>query len=138
MDHPLVALIEALRAYRLLEPEQLGELTPGLLTRYAGPDALVEDLVRRDWLTPYQVQQIRDGHGKDLVLEPYLLLRPLGRGGMGQVFLARHRCMHRVVALKVIRQRSRADRPVGAAVPAGDPGGRPPLASQHRHGLRRQ
>jgi hypothetical protein len=33
----------------------------------------------------------------------YEVLRPLGAGGMGQVFLARHRLMDRMVALKVLR-----------------------------------
>jgi hypothetical protein len=33
----------------------------------------------------------------------YEVLRPLGAGGMGQVFLARHRLMDRLVAVKVLR-----------------------------------
>src|SRR5262245_55383291 len=33
----------------------------------------------------------------------YRVLRPLGAGGMGQVFLARHRLMDRMVALKVLQ-----------------------------------
>ncbi len=35
----------------------------------------------------------------------YQIIRPLGQGGMGVVFEARHRLMDRVVALKVIRRR---------------------------------
>src|SRR5262245_32911570 len=33
----------------------------------------------------------------------YRVVRPLGRGGMGAVFLAEHKVMNRAVALKVIR-----------------------------------
>jgi serine/threonine-protein kinase len=36
-------------------------------------------------------------------LGPYLLTEPLGEGGMGAVFKARHTRLGRVVAVKVIR-----------------------------------
>jgi serine/threonine protein kinase len=38
----------------------------------------------------------------DLVGENYRIVRPLARGGMGQVYVARHLRLHRDVALKVI------------------------------------
>lgn len=44
------------------------------------------------------------------VLGEYLLLEPIGAGGMGQVFRAEHRTMNREVALKVL-SREIADRP---------------------------
>jgi tetratricopeptide (TPR) repeat protein/tRNA A-37 threonylcarbamoyl transferase component Bud32 len=109
MDFSIAAFVVALRASRLLEPEQLDELDRGLRAPGAGPEALAQELMRRDWLTPYQVKQLLDGRGRELVLEPYLILGSLGRGGMGQVFKARHRTMNRVVALKVIRQHCRDD-----------------------------
>jgi tetratricopeptide (TPR) repeat protein/tRNA A-37 threonylcarbamoyl transferase component Bud32 len=109
MADSIAAFVEALETYRLLEPEQQGALTRDLLTRSSGLDAVTEELVRRDWLTPYQVDQTLAGRCGDLVLEPYLLLSPLGHGGMGQVFKARQRHMNRVVALKVIRHHSRSD-----------------------------
>jgi hypothetical protein len=109
MDCSIAAFVVALRTYRLLEPEQLDELDRGLRTQGARLDDLAEELVRRDWLTPYQLKQLLEGRGRELVLEPYLILGSLGRGGMGQVFKARHRTMNRVVALKVIRQHCRDD-----------------------------
>jgi serine/threonine-protein kinase len=109
---PLVAtasLIEALRSHRLLEPDQMGEVS-GLAARLPDARALARELIGRDWLTPYQANQLLQGRGEDLVLGQYVLLERLGEGGMGQVFKARHRILRRVVALKVIRK-ERLDRP---------------------------
>jgi len=39
----------------------------------------------------------------------YQVVRPLGRGGMGAVYLARDRALHRVVAIKVLRRERCAD-----------------------------
>src|SRR5439155_13833724 len=43
------------------------------------------------------------GKAKNLVLGGYVLLQPLGIGGMGQVFQARQKRLNRMVALKLIR-----------------------------------
>jgi serine/threonine-protein kinase len=75
-----------------------------LLPRFSEPRALARELVRRSWVTPYQVNQLFLGRERDLVLGPYVLLERLGEGAMGQVFKARHRKLNRVVALKVIRR----------------------------------
>jgi serine/threonine-protein kinase len=110
---PLVStpdLVEALRQSRLLEPDQMEEISNRLQPRFPEPRALAKELLNRDWLTPYQVNQLFLGRGQDLVLGQYVLLERLGEGGMGQVFKARHRTMGRVVALKIIRK-ERLDKP---------------------------
>ena len=66
--------------------------------------ALTDELLRRGWLTRFQLTEIERGRGKDLVCGQYVLLEGLGEGGMGRVFKARHRRMKRVVALKFIHK----------------------------------
>ncbi len=63
---------------------------------------LAAELIRLGKLTPFQVQMLVKGRGKQLILGNYILLEKLGAGGMGQVFKARHRRMKRVVALKLL------------------------------------
>ncbi|MFO0863128.1 MAG: serine/threonine-protein kinase [Gemmataceae bacterium] len=67
------------------------------------PRKLAQEVLRRDWITPYQANQLAQGRGEDLVLGQYVLLERLGEGGMGQVFKARQRNLDRIVALKLIR-----------------------------------
>lgn len=86
----------------LLSPTQREGLAD-LEAAFAEPKLLAKELVRRDWLTPFQVNQIFQGRAAELTLGPYVLLERLGQGGMGQVFKARHQVMNRIVALKVIR-----------------------------------
>jgi WD40 repeat protein/serine/threonine protein kinase len=97
------ALLDVLRDARLLEPAQLEELAD-LRGRFPELRALARELLQRGWLTPFQVNLLCQGRGRELALGPYLLLERLGQGGMGQVFKARHRLMKRTVALKVIRK----------------------------------
>jgi formylglycine-generating enzyme required for sulfatase activity len=100
----VAAFVHSLRQSRLLEPDQLEEISQLLQNRFPNPRALAKELIDRDWLTPYQVNQLFQGRGSDLVLGQYTLLERLGEGGMGKVFKARHRTMGRIVAMKLIRK----------------------------------
>ena len=96
-------LAQALAEFQLLDQGQLDKVNAAIQKRSADARALGRELIKRGWLTTFQINRLIQGHGKELVLGPYLLLEPLGEGGMGQVFKARHQIMNRTVALKVIR-----------------------------------
>ncbi|MFO0968454.1 MAG: serine/threonine-protein kinase [Gemmataceae bacterium] len=88
----------------LLLASQLDKLQRDLKNRYSDATALVRLLVEWGWLTNFQGEQLLRGRGADLLVGQYVLLSPLGQGGMGQVFKARHGLMKRVIALKAMRQ----------------------------------
>lgn len=66
------------------------------------PYAIAETLVENDTITRWQADKLLEGKHKGFFLASYRLLRPLGKGGMGAVFLARHEMMRRQCALKVL------------------------------------
>ncbi|MGL4419878.1 MAG: serine/threonine protein kinase, partial [Gemmataceae bacterium] len=59
-------------------------------------------LVEADLLTSYQAKQLLAGKSKGFIISPYKILRPIGQGGMGIVFLGEHISLKRKVAIKVL------------------------------------
>lgn len=93
-------LVMALGSMELLTEVQVRSLmSQGLGTS----EELLDTALSQGWLTTYQREQIAAGRTTGLLLGPYRILEPIGAGGMGQVFKARHPLMNRVVAVKVIR-----------------------------------
>src|SRR5262249_6457166 len=109
MNTSVAAFVETLLASRVLDPAQRDEFAREGLARLGDLGALTDELLRRGWLTRFQLTEMEKGRGKELVCGQYLLLEGLGEGGMGRVFKARHRRMRRVVALKVIHKDLVAD-----------------------------
>ncbi|MBY0522173.1 MAG: protein kinase [Gemmataceae bacterium] len=103
-NDPVLNLVDVLRQFRLLEAAQLEEATRNLQPRLPDPRQLARELLQRGWLTAYQVNQLLQGRGAELVVGGFVLLERIGEGGMGQVFKARHQKLGRIVALKVIRK----------------------------------
>lgn len=71
------------------------------------PEALtkgdtVSALNDNGFLSQWQAERLSDSSPESLVLGDYVLIDPLGKGGMGIVYRARHRRMDRLVALKTL------------------------------------
>jgi serine/threonine protein kinase len=84
--------------FTLLEPGQAEEL-PSLCDQAPDARALARELLLRDWLTAYQVNQVFQGKADALLLGPYLLLERGEADDLGQVYKARHRTTGRLVSL---------------------------------------
>jgi serine/threonine protein kinase len=98
-----VELIDWLEANQLLQPEQVRELRP-LLPTFPDVKVLARELVRREWLTPFQANQIAQDRGDQLVLGVFRLRERLGEGAMGQVFKAWNTRLQKVVAVKTLHK----------------------------------
>ncbi|HVS36787.1 MAG TPA: serine/threonine-protein kinase [Gemmataceae bacterium] len=67
--------------------------------------ALADYLVRSGRLSRYQAKKLLQGTFVGLVMGPYQVLAPIGKGGMGQVYLARDHRAGQLIALKVLSPR---------------------------------
>ena len=89
-EAPADRLLRALRLSGLLPAARIDELVAGAPKGVArDPDKLGEYLVQRGAATHFQVTKLKQGTFQGLVLGPYHILSPLGKGGMGTVYLAR-------------------------------------------------
>jgi serine/threonine-protein kinase len=100
----LSALVRELSQYPLLEPGRLDELTNSLQRQFPEPRDLCRELIKRDWLTAYQVNYLLQGRAAELKLGSYVLIERLGEAPIGELFKARHSIMRRLVALQIVRQ----------------------------------
>lgn len=77
-------------------------MADGVRGNLFSPERLAEGLVGADLLTRWQSRKLLSGKSRGFHLGNYRLLRPLGKGGMGVVFLAKHEVMSRQMALKIL------------------------------------
>jgi len=101
MPAPLEQFVKHLEDSGVLAGETLKDFIP---PKAAPKDAqeLVRELLRQKKLTRFQAEELWKGKGKSLVPGNYLLLDKIGEGGMGAVYKAEHRRMHRIVAIKML------------------------------------
>jgi len=89
----------ALVDLKLIDPQELR----GFAAEADGDvSRLTRELIRAGKLTPYQAGALAQGKAKGLLIGNYLVLKKIGQGGMGVVFMARHRLLGQVVAIKIL------------------------------------
>ena len=99
--------LRAVRKSGLLPSTRIDSLlTEAPKSAARNPDKLGEFFVERGSLTHFQVSKLKQGTFQGLVLGPYHILSPLGKGGMGTVYLAhdtrKPEGRQALVALKVL------------------------------------
>ncbi len=94
-------LLSRLQKSGLIPPTDL-EASIAALPEGLDPPGILAHLVETRLLTQFQADRLAAGKYKGFVLGSYVILDKLGRGGMGQVFLAEHADMRRNVAIKVL------------------------------------
>jgi serine/threonine-protein kinase len=101
----LPQLIDRIRRSGLIPPERLEGFLVGLQTSGRSPAGIPELLgllVETGMITKFHADKLAAGKYKGFQLGNYVILDQLGTGGMGQVYLAEHTSMQRLVALKVL------------------------------------
>src|SRR5437773_2210751 len=98
-------LLDRVRRSGLIPPDRLEGFLVGLHSsgwNAATPAELLDRLVDAGMITRFHADKLAAGKYKGFQLGSYLILDQLGTGGMGQVYLAEHAAMRRLVALKVL------------------------------------
>jgi serine/threonine-protein kinase len=98
-------LLDKVRRSGLIPADRLDGFLAGLTASGhdpATPAELLDRLVEAGMVTRFHADRLAQGKYKGFLLGSYLILDQLGTGGMGQVYLARHAAMQRLVALKVL------------------------------------
>ncbi len=111
LDEETRAFIKRAIAAGLIEIDQVKKVVASLLseTPRFDPKIIASGLVGSGALTTWQANKLLAGKSKGFYLGSYRLLRPLGKGGMGVVYLGEHHVMKRLMALKILPSESLAD-----------------------------
>ena len=106
------ALLSLLRNSKLLDDRRLDDYLGQSSRLPEAPREAARQLVKDGLLTAFQAEQLLDGRYKGFFLlgGQYKVLKPLGQGGMGNVFLCEHLQLNRLVAVKVLPKEQARDK----------------------------
>lgn len=97
------SFLKALRASQLLTGPELDAARAAIrFDDIESAPALAAALIRHGALTTFQARKLLAGISRGLVVGNYRILAPLGKGGMGKVYLARDQRHEVPIALKVL------------------------------------
>ncbi len=112
LDEPTRSFVQRCLSAGLVEINDIKKVVVSL--QADGPTItakrLAEGLIGAGLLTHWQANKLLAGKSKGFYLGSYRLLRPLGKGGMGVVYLGEHHVMKRLMALKIMPPDSVADK----------------------------
>ena len=94
------AFLAAVRAADILTPNQHAKAAAVAPTGSAAGAAAA--LVTAGLVTRFQADRLLAGRTDGFIVGPYVVLDQVGRGAMSRVYKAKHRTMHRPVAIKVL------------------------------------
>ncbi|MEQ8788143.1 MAG: serine/threonine-protein kinase [Pirellulaceae bacterium] len=99
--------VDLLRRSSLVDDDQLDAALERCREQHSGVlpddvDAVADFLVDANLITRWHCEKLFDGKYKGFFLNKYKLLRHVGSGGMSSVYLAEHRLMHQLRAIKVL------------------------------------
>jgi serine/threonine protein kinase len=94
----------------LVTKDRLDDALLGLFEADADAAAVADHLVKRGLLSRFQAKKLLKGTAKGLILGPFQILAPIGKGGNSVVYLARDSRDDRLVALKVLPRKDQEPR----------------------------
>jgi len=89
----------------LLDERQIRDAWATLGSRGVPVEDFVQLLLRRNWMTSYQVDRLKRGERSGFFFGDYKVLYLVGMGSFARVYRAVHRQTGKVVAVKVLRSR---------------------------------